>query len=94
MEMGYRLAGIGAAVGDEAVAVCQACFFRDMGNGLKDMGDHGAVLGGHTVEGGDVSLGDHEDVNGGLGIDVAEGQNGVILVDLGGGNVAGDDFTE
>ena len=94
MQVGHRLAGIGAAVGDQTVAVCQTGFFGDLRNGLKDMGDHGAVLGGYAVKGGNVDLGDHKDVHGGLGIDVAEGQNGVVLVDLGGGNIACDDFTE
>jgi len=94
MQVGHCLAGIGAAVGDQTVAIGESRLLGDLGDGLKDMGDHGAVLWGHAVEGGDVGLRDYEDVNGGLGIDVAEGQNGVVLVDLGGGNIACDDFTE
>ena len=94
MQVGNRLAGIGAAVGDQTVAIGESRLLGDLGDGLKDMGEHGTVLGGYAVQGGNVDLGDHKDVHGGLGIDVAEGQNGVVLVDLGGGDIACDDFTE
>jgi hypothetical protein len=58
------------------------------------MSDHGAVLSGDAVKGGNVSLGDHQNVNGSLRIDVAEGQNGVILIYLGGRNITRCDLTE
>ena len=94
MEMRNRLAGIGTAVGNEAVAVHEPCLFGDGGDRFEDVCHHGAVRGGDAVEGGNMGFGDHQDVNGGLRVDVAECQNAFVLIYFGGGNVAGCDFAE
>ena len=51
----------------------------------------GLVNAGHA---GDVLLGDHQHMGGCLGIDVAEGVDLLVLVNLGGGDVTGDDLAE
>ena len=58
------------------------------------MAEQGAVLGSGVLHAGDDFLGYDEDVRRGLGLDVAEGQTVVVLIDDVGGNFAANDFAE
>ena len=53
------LAAVVAAVGDHPVAVLQALCLGDLGDHLKDVGNHIAVLSGDAVAAVNVGLGDH-----------------------------------
>ena len=69
------LTGIVAAVGNHPVTVFQAfggCDLRDHG---ENMGDHIGIFSGNLGNGGNMSLGDHQNVGGGLGGNVPEGQD-------------------
>ena len=88
------LAGICAAIGDDAVSVCDACLLCNRRDLLEDFCNGGAVIRCDFVHGGDVCLGNHQHMNGGFGVDVTEGQHGVVLVHLGGRDLSGNNFTE
>ena len=94
MQMVNGLTGMCSAVGDHAVAAFQLFFRGDLGDHLKDPGDHSAVFGGHTVDGRNVNLGDHQDMGGCLGRDVPEGIHQFIFVNLGGRDITLNDLTE
>ena len=94
MQMLHRLATVLSAVGDDTVAVYEAFGGGDLGDDLKDAGHVGGVVSGHLVGGGHVDLGNHEDVGGGHGRDVAEGVHHLVLVHLGRGDIPRDDLTE
>ena len=85
MQVRHGLTRVGAAVADHPVATRQPLRRRDLGDDLKNVGDHGAVFFRDAVAAGDVGLGDHQNVGRRLGVDVPEGEDLVILVDLGGG---------
>ena len=90
--------GLGAvltAVGDDAEAVAQFLFLGNLGDDLEDMGDRCAVFGRDVGGGiGDVGLGDDQNMNRRHRVDVLEGEDGFVLIDLGGGNIALCDFAE
>ena len=85
MQVRHGLTRVGAAVADHPVAPRQPLRRRDLGDDLKNVGDHGAVFLRDAVAAGNVSLGDHQNVGRRLGMDVPEGEDLVILVDLGRG---------
>jgi len=88
------LAAIGAGVDDQAVAVGEVLGAGDFAGGVEELAeDAGVVLGGVGVRG-EVVLGDDEDVRGGLGVDVREGEGVLVFVEAGDGDFAGDDFAE
>ena len=88
VQMLHALAGIGAAVGDDPVAVFQTFCLGDLGDHPEDVGHHSAVFFGDAVAVGNVGLGDHQHVGGSLGGNVPEGVDQVVLVDLGRGDLA------
>lgn len=92
MEVHDGLAGVDALVGDDAETVLQALGLSD----LLDSVSHGAHgLGRHVV--GDVAvvlLGDHERVDRRLGVEVVEGDDLVVLIDNGRGNLVVGNFAE
>ena len=94
MQMMYGLAGISAAVADHPVTAGQAFGSGNLGDHLENVGHHSAVFGGDAVNGRDVGLGDHQNVGGRLGRDIPESQDGLVLVDLGGGDIPCDDLAE
>ena len=94
MQVLHGLARVAAAVADHPVAACQTLGLGDSRNDLKDVGHHRTVFGADTVTVGDVDLGHHQNVGRRLGVDIPEGEDGVVLVDLGRGNFPRDDFTE
>ena len=77
------LAAIGAGVDDDAVAVGEILPAGDFGGGGEEVAEEGCVVGSGMGQGGDVTLGDDEDVDGGLGVDVREGEGVVVLVEAG-----------
>jgi hypothetical protein len=94
VDVGDGLAG-GFAVGLEEVdAVGAEDLGLDLGDALGDGEDLGEEVVGEVPDGVEVLLGDDEDVAGHDGADVHEGENVVVLVDLGGGDFAGDDVAE
>jgi len=94
MEVGNGLASVCAAVGDNAVAVCDARFFCDSGDLFKNIGYDGGVFAVYFVNASDVRFGNDEDVNGCLGGDIIERKDLFVLIRFFGGNIAVYDLTE
>jgi hypothetical protein len=94
MQVMHRLAGVFAAVGHHPETIFQAFLPGNKSNHLKNMGHHGAVFRRDSGSGGNVGLGDHKNVGRCLGRDVPEGQNGIVLIDLVGRDLPGDDTAE
>lgn len=92
MEVGDGLAGVLALVDHEAVSVFE---FELVGDGFGGVEDMEVVAGvGEFGEAGDFLAGDDQDVDGGLGLDVAECDDVGVFVDNVGGDFAVDDFGE
>ena len=83
VQMLHRLAGVVSAVRDDAVAVPQPRLGGDLRDRLEYLGDDGAVVMIYRVDRLDVGLRDHENVHGGLRVNVLERENVVVLKDLG-----------
>lgn len=94
MEMFYGLTSVVTAVGDDAIAVGNACRFGNFGDLFKDFGYDCAVVGGDTVNRRNVLLGNHENMNGGLRIDVVKCEDFVVFIRFFGRNLTRNDFTE
>ena len=90
----HGLACVRTAVGDHPVAAVQAFCCGDLGNDLKNVSNRSAVFGGHIVHGGKMGLGNHQNMGRCLGIDVPEGIHKLVFIDLGRGDIPGDNFTE
>lgn len=92
MEVHDGLAGVDALVGDDAETVLQTLGLSDLLDGVSH-GAHG--LGRYVV--GDVAvvlLGDHERVDRRLGVEVVEGDDPVVLIDNGRGDLVVGNFAE
>ena len=92
VEVHDGLAGVDALVGDDAETVLQALGLSDLLDGVSH-GAHG--LGRYVV--GDVAvvlLGDHERVDRRLRVEVVEGDDLVVLIDNGRGDLVVGDFAE
>ena len=94
MQMLYGLTGVGAAVAHYPVAVFQAFGPGNAGDDLKDVGDDGAVFRGDGRAVSNVCLGYHQNVGGRLGGNIPEGEDQIVLVYLGRGDVPCDDLAE
>ena len=82
MQMSYALAGVGAAVRDDAVAVlssAETCYLR---YAFKNMRDDSAVFGCDIVRRGNVHLRHDEHVARRLRRDVAEREDTLVLVNF------------
>ena len=77
-----------------AVAVFEIEFLGDMGDHLEEVSGEAGVFGGEIIEGDEWFFGYEEDVDGGLGIDIMEGEAELVFVDDIGGDFAVDDFLE
>ena len=88
------LTGVGAAVVDHAVAVGKSFRRRDFGDGFKNGRYIPHVFCGNGVGGVHMLLRQDQHVDRRLGIDVPEGIDLVVLIDLSTGDLAGDDFTK
>ena len=94
MQMLNGLTGVGAAVADHAITILQAFSLGDLGDHLKDVSNNSAVFSGDAVAIFNVGLGNHQHMGGSLGIDVPEGVDGFVLIDLGGRDLTGDNLAE
>ena len=95
MKVGDGFSTIGAIIDDEAIA----CFFELAlaGNALggdEEMSEEGMILGGNGAVAGVMFFRDEKDVNGGLGGEITEGEDVIILVKDIGRNLAVDDAFE
>jgi len=93
------LAAVVAGVNDYSVASgvfgqAQAGLLGDFGGGGEEVAEEGCVVGGGFGQRGEVLFGDDEDVGGGLGVDVGEGEDLVVFVEPGYWDGVGDDFAE
>lgn len=89
------LAAVGSGIGDEAEAGGgDVEFTRDFGGGDHQVAEQGGIGGGGLPHVGEVILGNDDDMDRGLGVDVVEGEAVVVLVDDLGGNLSPDDFAE
>ena len=94
MEVGDCLAGVGAAVGNEAVAALQTLCRCNLGDLCEDMSYVRHVICVYSVEGGNVGLGDNENMCGCLRLNVTECENKLVLIHLRRWNIARYYFTE
>lgn len=94
MHMTHTLTAVLTDVGDDAVAVGQPLRCGNLRNGGKDSGDSCAVVGRDLVSRGDVRFGNDQHMHRRLRVDIAEGVNKLVLVDLARGNLTGDNFAE
>ena len=88
------LTAVITAVGNHAETVYQAFASGNLGDYFKNVGNNSRVVGSDGAAAVDVSLGNHQNVSGCLGSDVPEGVDGLVFIDLGGGDVPGDNFAE
>ena len=88
------LSGTGADVEHGAVSVFDVALASDMGGGEMALSDDFGVFGLRLFQSGKMFFGNDEDMRGGLGIDVFEGEDVGVLVNLFGGNFSGNDFAE
>ncbi len=89
-----RLAGVITAVGNDTVAIFDAGFLCDHRDLFKDLCDNGAVTFVDRIHAADMLLGDDENVNGGLRIDILECEHIVVFINLGRRDISRNDFTE
>jgi hypothetical protein len=94
VEVEDRLSGAGADVEDGAVALLDVALASDLGGGEVAAADDFGIGGLGFFESGKMFFGDDEDVSGGLRVDVFEGEDLVVFVNLLGGDFAGDDAAE
>lgn len=94
VEVEDGLSGAGADVEDGAIAALDAALASDAGGGELALADQFSIFGLRFLQSGEVALGDDEDVRRGLRVDVLEGEGVLVLVNLLGGDLAGDDLAE
>lgn len=94
MEMVNGLTGIRTAVGHHTVAAGEVLGSGDLGNHRENVGNHLGIIWVHVVAVGNVRLGHHQNVGRCLGRNVPEGIAQFVLVNLGAGDIPGDNFTE
>ena len=94
MEVVDGLAAVGAGVDDQAVTVGEVLGAGDFAGGVEELAEDGGIVLCGVGMRGEVVLGDDEDVRGGLGVDVREGEGVLVFVEAGDGDFAGDDFAE
>ena len=95
VEMLHGLSAVLTAVGDHAVTVLrQPKLPGNHGDRLQHCRHGGKVLLTHLLNGGNMGLGDHQHVNGGVGVDIVEGVDVFVLVHLLGGDLPCYDLTK
>lgn len=93
MQVLHGLAGLIAAVVDDAVILAaQVC--TDLGDDLKAMRHDVGVAAIDLAGAADVLLGHHQEMGGRLRVDVIEGVAQLVLVDLIGGDLPGNNGAE
>ena len=94
MEVEDGLAGAGADVEDGAVAVFDVALAGDVGGGEVAAAYQFGVFGLGFFESGEVFFGDDQDVGRGLRVDVFEGEDVFVFVNLFGWNFTAEDAAE
>jgi len=95
MQVKHFLPGVSPVVDHQPVAALgDALFAGNLGCDNEHTPQRRFVFRGRVVDGGDGLIGDDQDVNGRLGVDVSESRHLVILVNDVGGDFAFDDFAE
>ena len=92
--MMYTLAAIRSAIGYHTVTIFQTLMLCQLGDHLKNMGNHGGIFSVDAIAVSDVGFGHHQNVGGRLGVDVPESVDGFVFVNLGGRNLTRDDLAE
>ena len=93
MQVRHGLAAVRAVVDDEAVArFVQAEFRGDLGGFQQQVAEKFLVIRRCLGDAWDGLLGNDDDVCGRLRLDVAEGEDGVVFKNNGGGDFARGDF--
>ena len=95
MEVRDGFSAVGTVVNDEAVA-CGSYVFAagDVSGGEEEVAEEALIIGLSGSDAGNVFFGNDEDVDRGLGGDVAKGETLVVFEDDVGGDFAGDYFFE
>ena len=94
MEVEDGLSSAGADVKDGAVSVFDMALACDVGGGEMAAADDVGVAGLSLFQSRKVALGNDEHVRRGLGFDVFEGEDVVVLVDFFRGNLVPEDAAE
>jgi hypothetical protein len=96
VEMRDFLVAMGAHVGQDAVAwFFEAELFGDAADRGEEARDLRGCGSGREIRQGDVGrFGDDQDVDGGLGVDIVEGESEFVFVDAVGGEFAAEDAGE
>src|SRR5690606_14912741 len=98
MQVGDFLAAIDAGIGHEAEPPFRARTTAVVGCQARSQGNHSTqpagVVGADVLQGYDVAPRDEQQVHGGGGVDVVEGHELVVFVDLLGRDLAAGDFAE
>ena len=90
----YGLAGIGTAVGNNAVAVADAGAGSDERNVFENISDFVAGFFRDVLNGIHVHFRDDKNVDGGLGVQVLEGKDLIVFINLGARDESCGDFTK
>lgn len=81
MEVGDGFTAVGAVIDDEAIAtLIEAGLAGDALGGGEKVGKDLVVLGGNGTVTGVMFFGNEEDVGGGLGSEIAKGEDVIVLV--------------
>ncbi len=95
MQMNDRLSSVPAGVGHHPIARSGDPFLIGyLGRGLKETAQKGLIPRPGLAQGADMPFGDDQDMNRGLGVEVLEGQDLLILQDHLRRDLAGSDFAE
>src|SRR5689334_1335034 len=92
--MKYRLPGVGADVGHKAVSLFQAKVVRDLSRGHKNLPQHIAILRRQFGHRSDMTAGNKQNMLRGLGMNIPEGYNVVVIVNYGGRDLTCYNFTK
>ena len=95
MKVGDGFSTIGAIIDDEAIAgFFELALAGNALGGDEEMSEEGMLLGGNGAVAGVMFFRDEKDVDGGLGGEITEGEDVIILVKNIGRNLAVDDALE
>ena len=95
MKVGDGFSTIGAIIDDEAIAgFFELALAGNALGGDEEMSEEGMILGGNGAVAGVMFFRDEKDVDGGLGGEITEGEDVIILVKNIGRNLAVDDAFE
>lgn len=94
MEVVHRLAPLGPGADDDPIAFSEPLLMGDCGGCVQQPAQQSFVSWLSMGQGGQMLLGNDEDVNRGARIDVVEGEDLIVFPDLFRGYGPGDDLAE